>query len=279
MRTPGEGAGAAVANRPVVSVRELAVAGHWRLVACRFGGRIPGGAALKGQRIRRSLDRRGSGGARRADAGAEIQPCRRGATKSPYAERLYALVALLRIEPGGEAAVEAAFHKLGAEVNDLRLRAEIIHRLYGKPFGPAEVTKLLTGISESGGSENISGVVWSLPDHMPPGDIPAVLDGLTPNRDELGAGGPHEREVGRFIDGLLIRAWSGIMHVEPGRALSWLRLRHSYSRDHRGGRTDELRMAVQEQPERLQAMTDHFLETLVPDKEAWWRLIRLLFFK
>jgi predicted NACHT family NTPase len=194
--------------------------------------------------------------------------------QSPYAERLYALVALLRIEPGGEAAVEAAFHKLGAEVNDLRLRAEIIHRLYGKPFGPAEVTKLLTGISGSGGGENISGVLWSLPDHMPLGDIPAVLDGLTPNRDELGAGGPHEREVGRFIDRLLIRAWRGIANIEPGRALNWLRLRNSYSRGHRGGRTDDLRTAVHEQPERLRGMTDHFLETLVPDKEAWWRLMR-----
>jgi hypothetical protein len=195
-------------------------------------------------------------------------------TQSPYAERIYALVALLRIEPGGEAAVEGAYYKLGAEVNDLRLRAEIIHRLYGKPFGPPEVAKLLTGISESGGSEDISGVLWSLPYHMPWADLPAVLDGLQLNPDELSAGGPHEREVARFIDRLLLRAWREIANIDPGRALNWLRLRNSYSRAHRGGRTDDLRTAVQEQPDRLRAMTDHFLETLVPDKEAWWRLMR-----
>jgi hypothetical protein len=183
-------------------------------------------------------------------------------------------MALLRIEPGGEADVEAAFHKLGTEVNDLRLRAEIIHRLYGRPFGPDEVAKLLTGISESAGSENISGVLWSLPDDMPLDDIPAVLDGLELNRDEFGPGGPHEREAARFIDRLLIRVWRGIANIEPGRALSWLRLRHSYSRGHRGGRTDDLRTTVHEGLERLGAMTDHFLETLVPDKEAWWQLMR-----
>ncbi len=169
-------------------------------------------------------------------------------TQSPYAERIYALAALLRIQPGGEAAVEAAYHNLRGEVNDLRLRAEIIHRLYGKPFGPPEVTKLLAGISESSGGENISGVLWSLPDHMPLADLPAVLDGLELNRDEFSAGGPHEREVGRFIDRLLIRAWRGLANIAPGRALNWLRLRNSYSRAHRGGRTDDLRTAVQELP-------------------------------
>jgi hypothetical protein len=61
-------------------------------------------------------------------------------TQSPYAERLYALIALLRIGPEGEAAAGSAFHKLGTDVNALRLRAEMIHRMYGEPFGPADIT-------------------------------------------------------------------------------------------------------------------------------------------
>jgi predicted NACHT family NTPase len=60
--------------------------------------------------------------------------------QSPYAERLYALIALLRIGPEGEAAAEAAFHKLGTDVGALRLRAEMIRRMYGRPFGAADIT-------------------------------------------------------------------------------------------------------------------------------------------
>jgi predicted NACHT family NTPase len=43
-------------------------------------------------------------------------------TQSPYAERLFALIALLRIGAEGKAAAESAFHRLGTDVNALHLR-------------------------------------------------------------------------------------------------------------------------------------------------------------
>jgi hypothetical protein len=53
-------------------------------------------------------------------------------SQSPYAERLYALIALLRIGPDGKAAAQTAFHKLGMDIKAVRLRAEMIHRMYGE---------------------------------------------------------------------------------------------------------------------------------------------------
>src|SRR4029077_14630135 len=99
--------------------------------------------------------------------------------KSPYAERLYALIALLRIGPEGEAVAASAFGKLGTDVNALRLRAQMIHRMYGRPFGPPDILMLLKDMRGSRG-ETVSGVLYDLSEHLPPGDIALVLDGLEP---------------------------------------------------------------------------------------------------
>jgi predicted NACHT family NTPase len=54
--------------------------------------------------------------------------------KSAYAERLYALIALLRLGDEGRAAVRAVYARLTSDINGVRLRAEIIRRLYGDPY-------------------------------------------------------------------------------------------------------------------------------------------------
>jgi hypothetical protein len=194
-------------------------------------------------------------------------------TQSPYGERLYALIALLRIGAEGEAVVESAFHKLGTDVNGLRLRAEMIHLKYGRPLGPAEITILLRDIAASGG-ETVTGVLYTLSDHMPLGDIPTVLDELQPAKHESRASRHNEWEVARFIDRVLIRAWRGIADIEPARALQWLRLRDSYSSGYGGDLSGDLRAAIRERQDRLSAITNHFFETLVPDKDRWLRLHR-----
>jgi hypothetical protein len=194
-------------------------------------------------------------------------------TLSPYAERLYALIALLRIGPEGEAVAASAFHKLGTDDNALRLRAEMIDRMYGRPFGPADILSLLTDMVSSGGETTV-GTLHTLSEHLPIGDIGTVLDGLAPSNREYRASRRNEWEVARFIDRVLIRAWRDLADIEPGRALRWLRLRNLYSGGHSGGGTDELRTAVQEQPELLRAIVDHFFETLAPDKDRWLHLAR-----
>jgi hypothetical protein len=149
----------------------------------------------------------------------------------------------------------------------------MIRRMYGEPFGPVDIATLLKSIAESSG-EQVTGSLYTLSEHMPLGDIPALLDGLEPAKRASRATRRNEWEVARFIDGVLIRAWRGIADIESVRALQWLRLRNSYSSGYGGGRADNLRAAIRERQDLLSAITDHFFETLVPDKDRWLRLAR-----
>ena len=88
------------------------------------------------------------------------------------------MIALLRIAPDGKATAEAAFHKLGTGINALRLWAEMIQRMYGEPFGPADTMALLKDLAASTSGETVTSAVHTLSEHLPLGDIPAVLDGL-----------------------------------------------------------------------------------------------------
>jgi hypothetical protein len=195
-------------------------------------------------------------------------------TQSPYAERHYALIALLRIGPEGRAAVEAAFHKLGTDADALRLRAEIIHRMYGEHFGPADITVLLRDLAASTSGEAVSGILFSLSEHMPLSDIPAVLDGLPQVHRAKRASRLNEREVARFIDRVIVRAWRGIADLDPAQALRWLRLRNSYSRAYGIGPSDHLRSVMRERRDLLSAIADRFFDALVADDNRWLELAR-----
>jgi len=195
-------------------------------------------------------------------------------TASTYAERLYALLALLRIGPDGKAAAQVAYQTLGTDVNALRLRAEMLHRMCGNPFGPAAIATLLKDIAASTSAETVTGILYTLSEDMPLADIPAVLDGLQPAQQASRATRRNEWEVARFIDRTLLRAWREIDVIEPARALRWLKLRNSYSNGNGRGLSDALRQAIRERHDRLSAITDHFFERLIPDKDQWLRLGR-----
>jgi hypothetical protein len=85
---------------------------------------------------------------------------------SPYAERVHALLVLLRLGADGKAAVVDAFRAgLGKAVNELRLCAEIIQRLYGQPFGPSDVIMLVNDTLEADGTVHM-GLLWNLADNV-----------------------------------------------------------------------------------------------------------------
>jgi hypothetical protein len=138
---------------------------------------------------------------------------------------------LLRIDPEGIAAVISAFSKLRADVNALRLRSEIIERMYGRPFGSADLTALVNDLAASTSSESFTDILYTLSQHTSVSDVPVVLDALKPARVSR-ATYRNQWEVGRFINRLLIRAWRGIANIEPARALQWLGLRNSYWSGH-----------------------------------------------
>jgi hypothetical protein len=167
-------------------------------------------------------------------------------SQSPYAERVYGLIGLLRIGAEGNAAAVEAFHKLGADMNALRLRAEIIQRMYGEPFGPAEITALLKDVAAAADGSNVTGILYSLSERVPLGDIPTVLDELPYGDSMTKPLHPNEYEVARFIDHVLVRAWREIADIDPPRGLKWLQLRNSYSK----GRLEKLVVFDDESPAR-----------------------------
>ena len=193
----------------------------------------------------------------------------------PYAERAHALLALLRLGDEGKAAVIDAFRAgFGVTVNGLRLRAEIIQCLYGEPFGPGDVVTLINDSLDAGGGRG-TGMFWTLADTIPLTDLPAVLDGVNPpTRDDHAAPDRDNWEAGTFYARILVRAWRAPGVFDAGRALVWLRTRQAFSGMHGGGRARDLRAAMQEAPEQLQALADHFLRTLVVDENRWLSLAR-----
>jgi hypothetical protein len=190
----------------------------------------------------------------------------------PYAERHYALIALLRLGYDGKASVLHAYRVvLGTDMASLRLRAETIGRLNSGLFAPADVARLADDILSSTDEVNV-GVLWNLPSRLPLDDLPAILDVIgTP---------PHEADVERrsvwevaaFFDRMLLRVLKAPDEVDSARLFSWLQksraLRHSSST------RDELKATLHALPDRLAGILVHFLWSFVPDEQQWLRLLR-----
>jgi predicted NACHT family NTPase len=195
--------------------------------------------------------------------------------QSPFAERAHALFALLRLGDDGKAAVIRAFNTgLGMTLNGLRLRAEIIQRLYGEPFGPADVVTLVNESQETDGVRG-TGMLWTLADKLPLADLPAVLDEVNPPKhDDDAAQDRDSWEAGSFYARILVRVWRTPGVFDAGRALNWLSKRQAFSDLHSGGRGRDLRAAMQEAPERVRALAEHFVRTLVVDGNRWLSLAR-----
>lgn len=194
--------------------------------------------------------------------------------QSPYAELAHALLALLRLGDDGKAAAIVAFRTgLGVTVNGLRLRAEIIQRLYGDPFGPADVVTLINEAMDAGVGRT-TGMFWTLADTIPLEDLSAVLDGVNaPTREDRDAD-RDSWEPGSFYARILVRAWRAPDGFDAARALGWLRTRQAFSGINSGSRARDLRAAMQETPEKVRALADHFLATVVADDNRWLSLNR-----
>lgn len=191
----------------------------------------------------------------------------------PDAQRLYALIALLRLGDDGKASVlQVCRTVFGTDKASLRLRAEAIGRLYGDPFGPADVGSLTDDLLSS--TDEADSVLWNLSAQVPLADFPAVLDAVkSPARD---ATGEHRNiwEVAAFFERSLLRLLETPAAIDPARFLSWLWKLRSFEHVYSGSKRDELTAALRARPERLQGMLEHFLKTFVPDDQAWLKLSR-----
>ena len=193
--------------------------------------------------------------------------------QSPFTERLFALRALLRLVSGGEAAIHAAYGMLGADDNGIRLRAEIIGKLYGRPFGAPEVAQLLRD-TWNGTGQTTSYVLHTLANEVPIADVPAILDSLDPVTSREGVDRRGAWDVAAFYENILTRAWESDVPYEADRILQWMEVRRSMRGMYTGDRGERLRAAMRARQQRLRAMVDRFLETLAPDDFSWLKLTR-----
>ena len=149
---------------------------------------------------------------------------------SPYAERLRALHALLRLGDNGKLAVINTFRAgLGRTVNALRLRIEIIQCLYGEPLGTDDVIAVVNDTLDAKGTIN-TGMFWRLADYVQPAKCPDILDGVNPPKHDSAGYDRRSWEVGSFYVSSLIRVWRSPGTFDAGRMLSWLHKCMAFSR-------------------------------------------------
>jgi hypothetical protein len=194
---------------------------------------------------------------------------------SPFAERAQALNALLRIGDAGRAATIAAFEKLGKSANARRLRSDIIQAFYGEEFGASDVIALANDCLDAHDDTIGTGSLDAVADIIPVSDLPAVLDGVNaPRADDQLEFDKANWEVGNFYSRILIRAWRSSDGFDPGRALDWLRKRIAFKGGASESRARGLRAAMDETPDKLREIADHFFKTLEADKERWLKFSR-----
>jgi hypothetical protein len=90
--------------------------------------------------------------------------------------------------------------------NGHRVRAEILHRLYGQPFGSDDVIGLVNdmqAVDDALGAE----MLWTVSDQVPLADLPAILDGvIPPKRKDDGVHDRNNWDAGSFYSRILVRA-------------------------------------------------------------------------
>jgi predicted NACHT family NTPase len=187
---------------------------------------------------------------------------------SPFAERVHAFDALLRLGEAGRSSIRTVHDaQLGSSENDLRLRASVLQALYGDPYGPDAVIALVQALL--GSDSTMTGVLWGLADKLPDRDLPAILDGIEPRATDEERNDREGWEAGSFYARILVRAWPNAVAIEPARLMRWLRKRLAFRGGRGESRAQGLRAAMQTSPERLSALAEDFFKSVPVDDQRW----------
>ena len=192
-----------------------------------------------------------------------------------YRERQRALLALLRLGDAGRGAVIDAFrHSLDSSISGLRLRTEIIQRLYREPFGASDVMAIMNEALEADG-RSITGVFRPLAIRIPLEDLPEILDGIAvPQKKKIRYDGRQRWEIAAFYRWILTRMWGSEAAIDPERAWQWLEKLRGLSEGNNDGYHKEMHAAMAAKPDLLRAIADHFFESFDPEKGRWSAIMR-----
>lgn len=176
---------------------------------------------------------------------------------SPFAERSGALSALFGLGPDGKAAIQRVFAaQLGDSVDALRLRVTIIRTLYGDPYGPDDVIKVVASSNDIEAT-NLHASLHVLAKALPEEDLPAILDGVEVIDIEEKAG-KGRWQAAPFYTRVLERAWTNLGAINASRVLTWLHKRLAFQRGYRGSQDGNLRAAMDANPDLLRAVALEF---------------------
>lgn len=199
--------------------------------------------------------------------------------RAPYSERARAFSAILHIDEASEGAITASYFKLGVTADEIRLRAEILRRLYGTIFGPKDVATLL---QDALGTRDllIGGALWFVPDSVPEEDVIPILRELdsryAKSQDvHLTKEWRNAFEVGAVLDKLLVRYLRAGRDVTGETLWRFLSLRHRCVASHGAGSSQELAGALSENAAALGRLIDCAINAL-DLKEQHWGFLHML---
>ncbi|MGA3207547.1 MAG: hypothetical protein ABSE05_06970 [Syntrophales bacterium] len=191
--------------------------------------------------------------------------------KATYHERSDALRALLRMTPEGAYLVTDVF-KSGRldDTTSLRLKADILAKLYTPHFNPDDVVALiddyLTGPKRDGFGE-ISILSYKLPDNS----LPDVLDKLSKRLSEKHAdeASRNKHEVCSVFSSLLLRLLKSDTNYQVIQLWQWLKGYKCIRGSGYPGRGDDIREWLLQNPALVLEMFKIALDEFDPEKTVW----------
>ncbi len=196
-------------------------------------------------------------------------------TDMPYRLRHASLEGLVRLGAHGADAVASAYRNIGSSAEDLRFRADTLHKLYRSHFEAATIAALLNEALECQ-QDLVGGAFWKLDEAIPDNDVGDILDRLDVQSRPAGRRDFRNTiEVLHFIDKLLIRVLSLTPDIDGDRLRKWLDIRWQYSEGRGHVSTEELKKVLSSNKSALARVTDAAIQSLVVDDRSWGFIHRL----
>ncbi|MCK9376304.1 MAG: hypothetical protein M0P73_09145 [Syntrophobacterales bacterium] len=193
--------------------------------------------------------------------------------EAPYRERSDAMEALLRVVPDGGLAVADIFRStLSGDPGSVRLRAEILSRIYTSQFGPADVLSVFKDMLD-GPDENRIGGLFNLTYSLPTETLPDILEELCNlSGDNINLIRRKVFEVGSAFTHMIERVLKSSLPKQLEQLWRWLKTLHQMGfQGYASGGKDDIRVWLSEhRPEILRMFKIAFDELSIENSKSYF---------
>lgn len=175
-----------------------------------------------------------------------------------YGLRYRALKALLNLGETGEEALSQRYDQLGQSESDIRMRSDIISRIYSR-IGPDKVASLLNEVADRGDEDLVGGALYSVTQSITPKDAECILGKIRqPNYKDIARKNSFEVRytIERLIELLVLQG----DEITDSSLWLWLTLWKSYRHSYGIHESQILQKAFRERPDALAAVVRSFAE-------------------